>query len=62
MIDIVKDSIVYDIGYVAGGSFQSVGRDLAISDSHDFASFYTARETKAKTALAEFNTNYGQFE
>ena len=62
MMDIIKDSIVYDIGYVAGGTFQSAGRDLAISSNHDFASYYAAGESQAKIKLAEFNRDYGGVE
>ena len=62
MIDMVKDSIIYDIGYVAGGPFQSVGRSLALADSHDFASFYAKNENKALDYLVTFNRDYGHFE
>ncbi len=62
MMDIVKDSIIYDIGYVAGGPFQSVGRDLATGQNHDFASFYSARENTAKQKLMDFNRDYGGLE
>lgn len=62
MIDMIKDSIVYDIGYVADGPFQSVGRELALADSHDFASFYAKNENKALDSLENFNRDYGHFE
>ncbi len=62
MIDMVKESIIYDIGYVAGGPFQSVGRSLALADSHDFASFYAKNENKALDYLVTFNRDYGHFE
>ena len=45
MIDIIRDSRVYDLGYLAGGDLQSAGRDLANSTSKDFASYYAQRET-----------------
>ncbi len=62
MMDIIKDSIIYDMGYVAGGSFQSVGRDLSKTTTHDFSSFYAAREASAKSYIEEFNCDYGGFE
>lgn len=62
MMDIIKDSIIYDMGYVAGGSFQSVGRDLSKTTTHDFSSFYAAREASAKSYIEEFNRDYGGFE
>lgn len=61
MMDLIKDNIVYDIGYVAGGPFQSIGRDLSLTTTHDFASFYASRETSAKKTIAEFNADYGGF-
>ena len=61
MMDLIKDSIIYDMGYVAGGTFQSVGRDIAKLTTHDFSSFYAARESSAKKAVEEFNKDYGGF-
>ena len=58
MIDIIRSSRIYDIGYVAGGTFQSCGCDLANSTNHDFASYYASGETAAKTKLEEFNRDY----
>ncbi len=62
MIDIVKDSIIYDIGYVAGGPFESVGRSLAVAESHDFASYYAKNESKAQAKVDSFNESYGHFD
>ena len=59
MMDLIKDSIIYDMGYVAGGTFQSVGRDISKLTTHDFSSFYAAREGSAKKAVEEFNADYG---
>ena len=59
MMDIIKDSIIYDLGYVSGGPLQSVGRELAKSSTHDFSSFYAARESSAKKSVEEFNRDYG---
>ena len=58
MIDILRASRIYDSGYVAGGTFQSCGCDLANSTNHDFASYYASGETAAKTKLEEFNRDY----
>lgn len=60
MMDLIKDSLIYDIGYVAGGTFQSVGYDLAGSTTHDFASYYAAREASAKQSVKTFNQEYGR--
>ena len=60
MIDIVKDSIVYDLGYVSGGSFQSTGRDLAHKSTPDFAAYYAANESKALSDLNNFLKNYAK--
>lgn len=59
MMDLIKDSVIYDIGYVSGGTFQSVGYDLAISTTHDFASYYASREAAAKQSVQAFNREYG---
>ena len=60
MIDIVKDSIVYDLGYASGGSFQSVGHALAGMSSPDFASYYASNETRALSDLENFIKSYGK--
>lgn len=62
MMDTIRDSIIYDVGYVAGGTFQSTGHDLANSTTHDFASFYAGREGSAKVGVKEFNESYGGIE
>ena len=62
MMDIVRASIVYDIGYVAGGPLQSVGRDIAKTTTRDFASFYASKESSAQISVEEFNEDYGGFE
>lgn len=62
MLDLIRNSIVYDIGYVAGGAFQSCGHDLANTATRDFASYYAANESKALGYLAEFNRDYGGIE
>ena len=60
MIDIIKDSIIYDLGYVAGGTFESAGYTLAHSTSRDFSSYYAANESAALVKLADFNRAYGK--
>lgn len=62
MMDLIKDSIIYDMGYVAGGPLQSVGRELALTTTHDFSSYYAAREGSARDNVEQFNTDYGGFE
>ncbi len=59
MIDIVKDSIIYDLGYVSGGTFQSCGRELLYSGG-EFSSYYAANENAALQKLKEFNKSYGK--
>ncbi len=60
MIDIVKDSIIYDLGYASGGTFQSVGHTLAGMSNPDFASYYAANESKALSDLKNFIESYGK--
>ena len=62
MIDLIRASRVFDLGYVAGGTFQSCGKDLANSESHDFASYYAKGENAALAKLADFNKDYGKIE
>ena len=60
MIDLVKDSIIYDLGYASGGTFQSVGHTLAGMSNPDFASYFAANESKALNDLANFIESYGK--
>ncbi len=60
MIDVIKDSLIYDLGYVSGGTFQSVGYTLSHQGSSDFSSYYAANESAALVALQEFNRAYGK--
>ena len=62
MMDLIREKTIFDIGYLAGGSFNSTGRALARLPSHDFASFYAERENKAKEQVKDFNHDYGHFE
>ena len=60
MIDIIRDSRVYDLGYVAGGTgtLESTGYNMSHSTTHDFSSYYAANESKALTALDDFLEAY----
>ena len=62
MMDIIKDSIIFDVGYLCGGQYQSHGRDLSTTTNHDFSSWYSARESAAKTDLKNFNKDYAGIE
>lgn len=62
MIDIIRDSRIFDLGYVAGGTYQSCGKDLASLSSHDFASYYAKSENSAKESLKKFNKEYAGIE
>ncbi len=59
MIDIIKESIIYDLGYVSGGAFQSTGYELSRQSNPDFASYYAANESKALSDLSNFLESYG---
>ncbi len=59
MIDIIKESIIYDLGYSSGGAFDSTGAHLAAQSNPDFASFYAANESKALSDLDNFLASYG---
>lgn len=59
MIDIIKNSLIYDLGYVSGGTFQSAGYDLAHQTNPDFASYYAQNESLALSKLGEFLESYG---
>ena len=60
MIDIIKESLIYDLGYVSGGSFNSTGFNLARQSNPDFAAFYAANESKAVTDLNNFLKSYAK--
>lgn len=59
MIDKIKSAIIYDLGYVAGGPFDSIGYNLAHSGG-EFSSTYAANESSALQKLKEFNKAYGK--
>lgn len=60
MIDIIRDSLVYDLGYISGGTFQSCGSTLADMSNPDFASYYASNESRALTDLQNFLKAYGK--
>ena len=60
MIDIIKESIIYDLGYIAGDAFDSTGARLAAQSTPDFASFSAANESKALSDLKSFLASYGK--
>lgn len=59
MMDIIRASRVFDLGYLAGGPFSSTGYELASSDSSNFASFYAERKDQAQVSLDNFIRDYG---
>ncbi len=59
MMDIIKDGIVYDLGYAVGDALGSIGKNLANTASHDFSSLYASLESQAYAQLAQFNKAYG---
>ncbi len=59
MIDVIKDSIIYDLGYLAAGTFRYIGHDLVYTGG-EFSSTYAANESAALTALKDFNKAYGK--
>lgn len=58
MIDLIKDSMVYDVGYISGGAFSSVGYTLARQPNHDFASYYAANEARGRETVTAFNDSF----
>ena len=60
MIDIIKDSLIYDLGYISGNTIQGTGEMLATMSNPDFASYYAANESKALNDLNEFLRAYAK--
>ena len=58
MMDVIKDGIVFDIGYLAGSPYGNGGRDIARTSGRDFSSWYAARESAAQNMLEEFYRDY----
>jgi len=61
MMDIVKDSIIFDLGYLTG-SLQNTGKDLGDAESPDFSSYYASKESSAKENLKKFLKDYAGVE
>lgn len=60
MIDIIKGSLTYDLGYLSGGALQSTGYDLAHQTNPDFSSYYARNESKALSDLKNFLATYAK--
>ncbi|MBO4950249.1 MAG: extracellular solute-binding protein [Clostridia bacterium] len=60
MIDVVKGSLTYDLGYLSGGALQSTGYDLAHKSNPDFAAYYASKESKALSDLKNFLATYAK--
>jgi len=58
VLDLIRDHIVYDVGYATGGPLGYIGKELANMASHDFASYYAAAEGAQLARLKEFNEGY----
>jgi len=60
MLDLIRDGIVYDIGFFyCGGSLMNFGCNLALDPDHSFASLYAKEEAKVQAVLDEINDSYG---
>ena len=59
MMDIVKDSLVFDLGYLSGSPVGTVGKTLFDDDSLDFASYWAANKDAAEASLEQFKEDYG---
>ena len=62
MIDIIRDSLTFDLGYLCSTSLNGLGHlfvNLVRNNSTDLASKYAGAESAAKTALAEMLAAYG---
>ena len=60
MIDLIKDTVIYDVGY-ATGHIGYIGNQLAESTNHDFSSFYASREAQALRRVANINEEYAGY-
>ena len=60
MIDIIKDSLIYDLGYISGNTIQGTGEMLANMSNPDFASYYASNESRALNDLNEFLRSYAK--
>ena len=60
MIDIVRESLVYDLGYITDSVFNSIGGSLAGQSNPDFAATYARNESKALSDLSRFLASYAK--
>ena len=65
MIDLIRAGQVFDVGYYYShnefiSEFNSIGRNLAHEEGHNFSSYYAANEAKALTKIAELNELYSE--
>ncbi|MBR2021406.1 MAG: hypothetical protein IJ939_03130, partial [Clostridia bacterium] len=60
MIDIVRESLIYDLGYISGNTLQGVGEGLANQSNPDFAATYARNESKALSDLKTFLAAYAK--
>jgi hypothetical protein len=60
MIDIVRESLVYDLGYITDSVFNSAGAALAGNTNPDFASYYARNESRAISDLNNFLAAYAK--
>ncbi|MBO5219411.1 MAG: hypothetical protein J6C52_08275, partial [Clostridia bacterium] len=62
MIDIIRDSMVFDFGWVHSVIMNSVGQmlaDLVHVRSDNFASYYASKEAAILAGLEKINKAYG---
>lgn len=57
MIDLIRDGQVFDVGYYYShnefiSEFNSIGRNLAHEEGHNFSSYYAANEAKALAKIS----------
>ena len=61
MIDIIKNGLVYDVGYLSGNSGLG-GRGVMHNSATNVASYYAELEASELRKVAEFNKNYAGVE
>lgn len=59
MMDIIRDGLVYDIGYLSGASALSP-RNFLHASSINVASDYESKESSERKKVEEFNAGYGK--
>lgn len=62
MIDMIRDSLTFDFGYLCSNSLNGIGHifvDMVRNNSTDLASNFASREAGARIALEEMLTAYG---